>query len=424
MSDTGKIAEVLFESALETYEHQDKMLDLVNFIQPDASTMQNAGNVIWRPYQQHAPIIDGWDLTGQEQDVIEETYPSILGTPKNDFIKQRADDLRDTQFWEKRGEQSGRKQATEQNRLIANAIAIQGSKFYRSSVTSGYDFVSEGQAILNETQQADNGRCFVLNDRDNRKFGVDLAARQTLQGRPEMTWKTGQIGQNIAQFDVYNGSFLPNLAGGADPATTVTGDQSFAPEGGTVNTSTGTVTNVDARRADIPVAASGSYAVGDKVQFENGGTPVQSIGLADKNASGEPMTFTIVEIPDATTITVYPKPIALDDPALNATEAAYANIDTQILNGATVNRLNIDTTNKTNLFFEKDAVEVIGGTVPANFFKEFDGMKVISSRMSNGQEMYMIYDGKIDEFTFRWRIFSWYGITIANPQNCGVAVTF
>jgi len=51
-------------------------------------------------------------------------------------------------------------------------------------------------------------------------------------------------------------------------------------------------------------------------------------------------------------------------------------------------------------------------------------MKVISSRMSNGQEMYMIYDGKIDEFTFRWRIFSWYGITIANPQNCGVAVTF
>ena len=69
----------------------------------------------------------------------------------------------------------------------------------------------------------------MLNDRDNLTFGSDLAARQTLQGRPEQTWKTGQIGQNIAGFDIHTGSFLPNITGAADPVVTVTGNQAFVP---------------------------------------------------------------------------------------------------------------------------------------------------------------------------------------------------
>ena len=122
-----------------------------------------------------------------------------------------------------------------------------GSLFYRSNVTSGYEFISEGQAILNERQSKSDDRCFVLNDRDTLTYSADLAARQTLQGRPETTWSTGQIGQNVAEFDVYTGSYLPNLVGGADPATTVTADQSFKPEGGSVDADTGVVTNVDYR---------------------------------------------------------------------------------------------------------------------------------------------------------------------------------
>jgi hypothetical protein len=43
------------------------------------------------------------------------------------------------------------------------------------------------------------------------------------------------------------------------------------------------------------------------------------------------MTFTVIELTDATHIKIYPKPIAADDPALTTLEAAYANINTQIL---------------------------------------------------------------------------------------------
>jgi hypothetical protein len=424
MATTAKIAEVMFDEALETYEHQMQLLDLVSFEQPAGGMMQNSGNFIWRPVQQHAPIISGWDLTGQEQDIIEEEYPAILGTPSNDFVRQRADDMRDQRFWENRGKESGRRQATELNALLAAAIATQGSMFIRTSATSGYTAVATAQTLMNERQQFVSNRSFVLNDRDQLKFAQDLASRENLVGRPADTWKTGQIGAGVAGFDIFTGSYLPNLTGGADPEATVTGNQSFKPESGSVNATTGVVTNVDYRSATIVISDSSSYNVGDKITFANGGTAVQSVGLADKTATGQAMTFTIAAIPSATSITVYPKPIAANDPALTTTELAYANINTRILNAATVNRINTDASAKTNLFFDKTAVEVLGGNIPAELFKQFDGMKVLSQSMKNGLSMYMVFDGNIATMTFRFRIFTWYGITVVNPGNCGVLVTY
>lgn len=421
---TGKVAEVMFEKALETHEHQMDMLDMTTFHQPDGGTMQNTGNFIWYPVEQHAPVISGWDLSGQETGIIEETYPALLGTPSNDYVKMRADDMRTTRFWENRGTESGKKQASVLNQAIASAIAVQGTMFYRSNVTSGYEFIAEAQAIMNERQGKSTQRFFILNDRDTLLFSKDLAARQTLQGKAAETWKTGQIGQNIAEFDVFTGSFLPNITGGADPAVTVTGAQAFVPVGGSVNATTGVVTNIDYREASLVVNDSSLVSVGDKFQLENTAVEIQSIGLADKTASGQAMTWTVIEITDATHIKIYPKPIAADQAAITILEAAYANIHTAILNAATLTRLNIDASNKTNLFWDKSAIEVIGGSIPAELFKQYDGMKVITDTMSNGLNLYLVYDGNIDTMTFRFRLFTWYGITICNPANCGVAVTF
>ena len=423
MSSTGKIAEVLFENSLETYEHQMQMLDLVSVFEPNSADMQNSNNFMWRPTQQHAPIIDGWDLTGQETDIIEETYPAILGTPSNDFVQQRADDMRDQRFWERRGKQSGMRQATELNKRIAQLVTDTGSLFYRSNATSGYDFIAEGQAILNERQALSyDQRYFNLNDRDQLKFAKDLAARQTLQGRPEETWATGQIGQNVAEFDVYTGSFWPTLTGGA-LATTTTAAVSEKPEGGSVS-ATGIVTNVDYRVGTIPVTASAGFAVGDRISFDNGGTAVNAVGLADKTDTNQAMTFVVTDIPDGTTLTVFPKPIAVDDAALTTLEKAYGNINTQITSGANVTRLNTDASAKVNAFWCKDSIEVTGGDAPLNLLNEYDGMKVISQTMKNGQKMYMAYDGDIAKLTFRYRLFTWYGLTNANPSANGVAISF
>jgi len=428
---TGKVAEVMFEKAMETHEEQMQMLGTTEFHAPDGGSMQNSGNIIWYPIQQYAPVIDGWVVTGEETGIIEETYPATLGVPKNDFVQLRADDLRDQRFWERRARESGRQQATELNKLIARAVALQGSLFYSSNASSGYDFIAEAQVIMNERQLPTTNRYFYINDRDNLKFGEDLAARQTLQGRPEKTWATGQIGQNVAQFDIYAASFLPNLIGGTDPVTpiTVATEPHFKPEAGSVNEVTGVVTNIDYRSAELTVDeyTTENYNVGDKITISNGIEVIESIGLSDKNPTGQPMTFTIVEIPagtTATTIRISPKPIALDDTAeLSTLELAYANISTRILVDATLNRVNTEASNKTNLFWDKSAVEVLGGTIPANLFAQYDGMKVITDTMKNGQQLYMVYDGNLETMTFRFRLFTWYGITVCNPSLCGVALT-
>lgn len=414
---TAKAVEVLFENALETYEHQMQMLDMVSVFKPNSADMQNSNNVIWRPTQQHAPVIEGWDMTGQETGIVEQYYPATLEQPKNDIFEQRADDMRDMGFWERRGKQSGMKQGTFLNQRLGNLVKDTGTLFYRSNEASGYDFISEAQAQMNERQLVNNGRCFVLNDRDTKKFGSDLAGRQTLQGRPAETWNTGQIGSNVAEFDIYTGSYLGTLTGGASPDTTVTSTLSFKPEGTTLVG--GVDINVDYRLASIPVADSSGYNVGDKITMG-----VNAIGLADKTNTGQLMTFTVRGKPDGTTLEVWPKPIALDDGSLSAEEAACANVDTQITTGTVVARLNIDASAKSNIFWDKDSIEIIGGDAPLQLLNEFGGMKVISSQMKSGQTMYMVYDGDIRTLNFTCRLFTWWGLNNRNPSANGVAVTF
>ncbi len=416
---SGKIVEVLFEKAIETYEHQMSMLDRVTVFKPNEADYQNANNVVWRPVQQHAPIKEGWDLSSDDGGIIELNYPATLETPKNDKFVQRADNLRDMGFWERRGEQSGMKQASFLNQRLAQLIREQGSLFYRSG-DNGYDFVAEARALLNERQVSQMGdSTFILNNRDQRRLAKDLADRGTLTGRPENAYENAMIG-NAAGFDILEGSYLGNLAGGASPDTTVTATLSFEPE--SVQTQGGVELNVDYRRAIIPVAASASYNVGDKISFRNGSDTVNSVSLTDKQNTGNAMTFTVISKPNGTSLEVFPKPIALDDSSLNAEALAYANVHTQISANAVVTRLNTDASARSNIFWAKDSIEVVGGDAPIHLLSEFGGMKVISSTMSNGQTMYMAYDGNINSLNFTCRLFTWWGLVNARPDANGVAV--
>lgn len=424
---SGKIVLNYFDKVIETYEHQMLMLDLVNSYTPSAGDLQNSGNVIWRNVQQHARIVEGFDLSGvssADKQVIQEEYPAVLGLPQNDLWELRVDDLRDPTFWDNRAVQSGKLQATNLNQAMAQAIVDQGSIYFESNAASGFDIVGEAKTIMDERQTSAMERHFLFTSRDELKFAKDLAARQTLQGRPENdAWKKGQIGSNVAGFDIHAGSFVPLLAGSNITDTTTTATLTFGPEAGTVHPTTKVVTNIDYRTADIPVVATSAYAVGDKVTLDNTGpVPVQSIGLADKNPSGQSMTFTVVGIPDATTLTIFPKPIALDDAGLSAIEAEYANIDTQVISGATVQKINT-VAQRPNIFWDRNAIELLKGEAPLKLMSDFAGMKVLQSTMSNGQTMYMIYDGNILTTNFTCRVFVWWGITIANPSACGSCVT-
>ena len=413
----GKIAEVMFESYIDTFEKQTLMLDLVDGESPEDAKLSNAGNTIWYPVQQHRPILTGFDLSGKETGIIEETYPISLGEPKGDLIEQRIDDMRDIRFWERAGTQSGNQQATELNGELANLVSSTGSLYYESSATSGFDFISEGQALVNERQVYKAMGCnFLLNDRTTQKFAQELAGRETLKGRPADTWLTGQIGSNVAEFDVYTGSFTKALGTPGAGGSTTTADVSEKPEAGSVDPVTLVVTNIDYRNGVIPVVSGAAYNVGDVVTAG----AVTSIGLASKDANAALMTFKIVGI-TANNLTVFPKPIALDDPALSTLEKAYANIDTQIKSGDAVAVVNTST-DRSNIFWAKDSLQMIGGDCPWNLASEFGGMKVISKQLASGVTCYIIYDANSVTANFTYRLFVWYGLGNRNPMANGVAM--
>lgn len=430
---TGKIASVMFDSYVETYKKQTALIDMMDYEPLDAAKLQNTGNTVFYPVQQHRPVLSNFDLSGQEQGIIEQTVPISLGDPTGDLIEQRIDDMRDTRFFERAGRQGAMQQATELNSNLARVITNTGSLYYRfdtSSSTNGFEFASEAQRLLDEREIYDlEGRCMVLNPTDQQTFAGELSGRQTLGSkaeRSENAYATGNVGEYVASFDIYKGSYNPTLAATAGAAsTTTTADVSLAPEAGSVNNVTNTVTNVDYRSGVIPVTSSASFSVGDWVTFSNSGTPVQSIGLGSKEASGNAMTFKIVSIPDATSVEVFPKPIAKDDAALTALEKAYANIDTQITNGATMDRVNTNTSaERSNIFWAKDSIKMISGEVPWEMMQDFNSAKVLSETLDNGMKIYMIYDGDMVKATFRYRLFLWYGISNFNPMANGVGVTF
>jgi len=439
MAATGKKIEVMFEKVVENYEHQSQLLNLVDFEpMPGADAQNTSGGsdganfphdygqgVVWKPVQQHSPTQEGYDLTGLDTDIVEETVPCLLGTPVNDFFTQRADQMRDIRFWERRGEQAGKKLATTLNQSIAQAISTQGSLYYETTAANGFDAIGVAQAMMNEREKMKGeDRFMILSDRANLRYAGDLAARGTLTNRPEDAYANGLVGKNVAGFDVYTGSFTQTqaLSIGSEAiasligTTTSTGD-SFIPEGGSVDSVTGIVTNVDYRIGVLGVADTAGFAVGDKVTLSG----VNSVALADKSDTGELMTFTVVAVNAGTSVSVYPKPILTNLSDATATNQtlwqAYGNC-TGTLVGASMIAINA-VGGRSNIFAGKSAVQVNGGTLPANLLNEYDGMKVIYETMPNGQELYLAYSGNINDLSFKCRIFFLAGITVLDPANCG-----
>lgn len=435
----GKMAEVMFENYVEVFEHSDTMLDLVTVETPSPATMQNTNDVSWKSVEQLAPIIEGWDLVGKEQSILEQTYPRTLGTPKNDFVEVPIRDLRDIGFWERRGKASAKRQISHLNSEIAKAIGYQGSLFFiDNSSESGYEIVAKAQTVMNERQfDATSPRYFLFNDRDNLKFSAELASRQTLQGRPEKIWKTGQIAQNVAGFDVFVGSFAPSESGGASAAATVLGTQRFKPEAGTVNETTKVVTNKDYREATIYLDYTGGdldekIVPGNKMFFVKSdySDGIKPLALVDKNVldhnyadllSYTNFFFSVISVDKvAKSVTVFPKPIAANDTLLTAEELPYINVDKLIETGWSVGHEH--GTRRMNLFWDKSCVEVLSGEIPVEMFKTHSGQKSLKYKMKNGVSMCIIYDSNIVNMSFRYRMFVWYGINIAKPHACGSCI--
>jgi hypothetical protein len=420
---TAKAITILWDEVLETFQKESQMDRLVDVFRPDSALLQNSNNVIWRQVEQNRPVKIGWDMTGQFGNVIEQSYPAVVNMPYNDAFQLRADDFRDEIFARRAGTAAARRLSSDQQQRIAANVAATGSLFYRKSyaaINSGFAFVSEADAILNERQaNRAAGASFFFNPRSYNTLAGDLAQRGTLSGLPEEAYVTGMIGKDIAGFDAYKSNYLPNLIGGASPTTTVATTVSYGPAVSQTGPG-GVILPLDYRGGDIAFASVSGFNIGDSVSF----TGVNAVGLLDKTVTNTPMTFRIVNINSAAnTVTVWPRPIALNDPSLTPEQVAYANIATQITAGTAVNRNNTDASVVSNVFWSNDSMEIIAADAPMDKISEVSGtFKTLSETLDSGVTVYMMYQGDIGTATLNVRLLTWYGITNKDPSRNGVAV--
>lgn len=415
---TAKEVRVMFDMVTEQFESQDQMSKLVGHYDMTGASAQNSNNVEWRQVEQQAPVISGWEFADTAfGDVLELSYPSVLGTPRNDLFKLRADDFRNRSFMDRRAKAAAERLSADQNARIAQRVAQTGSLFYRGT-TAGYDFIKTADTMLRERQAyVGAGQSFFVNDRDAQRISADLAGRQTLTDIAKEAYVKGMMFKNTAGFDIYESSYLGTLAGGALAGVTSTATVSQAPVASFV--SAGITLPVDYRISD-DIALTGTITnlvVGDRISFAN----VNAVGLQDKTNTGQLMTFTVVE-KGASSIKVYPRPIAADDPALLPHQAAYANINTRIAAGAAVTKLNSDAVARNNIFWANDSVEIVDGDIPFELLGQLDGMEVMSSTLSSGTKLYIAYQGRIDDLTLRCRLFTWNDVVNIDPSRNGVAV--
>jgi len=359
-------------------------------------------------------VIEGWDLSGQETEIIEQAYPLQLSDPRNDFVKIRVDELRDQGFMERRVRASSAKLSADQNSRIADLVASTGT-LYSESSSAGFDFVAEADTIMTERQaNRDMGASFFLSPRENQIMASDLASRSDLSGKPLTAYETAMIGQNVAGFDIFRGSYVGNIAARTNATTgAVATDVVEVPEGFT--SSGGTLSNVDYRVGSVTLGSGegADFTVGDVITFAG----INSLGLMDKRDTGQLMTFRVVA-KDTDTLSIYPKPIAADQTGIDDAQAAYANISTQIVATTVVSKIN-ENGGRANSFWADDSICIVNGSAPLEMLNEFDGMKVVSETLDSGVKLYMAYDANLDDMNCRVRLFTWYGLVNKDPSRNG-----
>ena len=412
---TAKSIEVLFDDAMDTHEEQMQMATMIEDVQLSNADMQNSRNIFWRQVQQQAEIVEGFTINdNQFGDVIELSYPSMLPpNPYNTPIVLRSDDLRDERFLARKITEAVKRLGSDQNQRIASLVTDTGSLFYRSAAgTAGYNFVREAKTLLSERQLAmDSGISYFLNNRTASLIEADLANRSNIAGLPDSVYTTGMLGHNVAGFDIYEGAYLPSLAGGALTGVTVATTVSQAPEALDSNNMP-----IDYRIGTITVSSAANINAGDKLSF----TGVRALGLQDKTVTTSDFTCSVIS-KAGNVLTVYPKPIALNDSALSASQLAYANINTQITAGTAVTRLNSDTAAMSNVFWCNDSVEIVNGDVNAEVLGD-SSLKVLNRSMSSGTKVTLAYSGSINSLNLQVRLIAWYGLVNRDPMRNGVGL--
>ena len=406
---------VAFEQALEGFN--DALIlsrNISKYTRPDVE-MERSNDTIWRPEPYIAQSHDGTDATGNFVESTQLSVPATVGYSKYSTAILSATELRDLLQEKRLGEAAMQKLASDINVAVNNVVSNYGTLFVkRTTAAAGFDDVAQCEAIMNEQGIQSFGRYLALSTRDYNGMASNLAARQTMQGKPVAAYEKAFVGQ-VASFDTYKLDYARSLtaaAGGGSLTidTRASASNYYTPRSTSVGAD-GQVSNVDNRFQTITISSTVSVAAGDAFTIAN----CYAVHHITKQSTGELKTFRVISRPSDTTLVISP-PIISAQGGTDA-ELQYQNVSfSATASNAAIVFLNTVTA-RVNPFWVKDAVELMPSryAVPTGA-----GAEVMKASTDQGIEVVMQkqYDINTMKTKYRWDIR--FGVTMLQPEMAGL----
>ena len=407
---------VAFADVLEKFNDQLILSNLVKkYNMPDVQA-ERSNNTIWRPQPYIAQSHDGTDATANFDDAVQLAVPATLGYQKHSTAILSATELRDALQEGRLGEAAAQKLASDINVAVTQVICNQATLVVKRTVAAtGYDDIALANTIMNEQGIETFGRKLALNSRDYQGMASNLAARQTMTGKPSNAYEDSYVGK-VATFETYQLDYSTRLLAAAGVTVTINGANQYYTPVSTTTAATSETSNKDNRYQNIILGvSSGTVRAGDAFTIAG----VNAVHHITKQDTGQLRPFRIIaqvsgSAGGAGTYTI--SPAIVSGQGGTDGELAYQNVTATPANGAAITFLNTATA-QVNPFWVDKSIELLPGkyVVPMN-----SGVAVKTGMTDNGIQLSMqrFYDINTMKTKYRWDVF--FGVVNLQPQMSGI----
>lgn len=398
-----KDLEILFGEYVEGFDAACVLSMEVKKFAPDQTSMQRAGDVVYRPQDYHMAVTSGLDISGATPtDVIQRMVPSTYKTPNNILYALDAKEMRDEATMKDVGTAAGKRLSAQIDSDLYSTIALRAANVVKKVGAFTWDDAAQLEALmLAKGMPLGVARKMVLNPFDYKDVAKDLGNRQYTQGAPMNAYEKSMI-PPIAGFDTFRSDNLYNLAAiGTVSGTTVSGNQSFTPSAMTGDVPT------DNRQMTLVVAGANIANTKNGDTFTIAG--VNSVHNVTKDDTGNLQTFRILSGAGTANLVITPA-IVVTGP--------YQNVTAQAANGAAITFLNT-ATKPVNVAWVDGAVELMAGRLA---FPTGQGAQVMTATSKNGIPLIMSYQFDHLKAKTTCRFTALYGTTVLQPELCGLVI--
>ena len=413
-NDFSKEERIAFEDMLEGFNDALVLSNNVSIYRGlGESGDERTNDTVWRPQPYIARTYDGSDQTSNFKGYTQLTVPSTVGYRKSAPWLMDELELRDALQEGRLGEAARQKLASDINVSVNNVAALYGTLCVkRTAASSGFDDVAECETIFNEQGVNSDMRYLALSTRDYNGMASNLAARQTMNGKPVTAYEKAYVG-TVASFETYKMDYAYRLQAAAGSSLTVDTQASasnyYTPVA-TRGASTGEQSNVDNRFQTITISATTNVAAGDSFTIAG----VNAVHHITKEDTGQLKTFRVISVDSVTTMTISP-PIISNQGGTAAEEERQNCVVTESATAAIVFLNTVAAA--ANPFWHKDAIELR----PSKIMVPSDaGMKVMKGSTDQGIELVMMKQASIDNTKTKYRLDARWGVTMMQPEMAGI----